>query len=622
MIACAKKIFPRIFPKLLNLISSPKNGGYFEFQDCSFKVQKSKQGTGRVISWLKLGITAAYTVELSFCGNGNNKESRILKNAFKNDKSGMCMDVIGNADYYPPLVSTTSRDYSSNDDLKSMVNDGGDEAEDDKEVENENNNALPASANKSNELLDLIESYKTAVHYTQRDYKTMGRDLCLGLLHFTNIRSMAQLEAYRLSLDTQQKPTQTNSNLRDGHKFLETLNKKTVEMLNDYDENTPLLTPTIYTADAIKCVLNASAKKHNLTVESITDLGTSFNHGSDNRSPNFLRTQEPAYGYRVHTEIILRKMLHLEDEDLVVDGIEEEEIVMDDADNDAGSDSDPSVDNVPVDTVLKKGKLGSRAMNLMSPDRATSRKKYRRSSSLTKSKSTTVIKPPVEKEAPPTQTRRRLPPRASITYDRRRRDQKLDQHISVLSSGSSQRYLPSLHTEDYDNTAPSKLKIQSIVFPPDEALVSLSSRVNNVKRDERHRGIQNELDDKTKRDARYTTQRESQTFQREDSASSKNVMIHTNDKEVSFTLQAFSDRYRMRGAQVHRSAGLSSLEAPRQVHSGSNVNFRPGHHFDGASGNIDVGTCRSISALSENIRNELDSLALGMRASGGGKHNR
>merc|ERR1711988_2019733 len=148
------------------------------------------------------------------------------------------------------------------------------------------------------------------------------------------------------------------------------------------------------------------------------------------------------------------------------DGIEEEEIVMDDADNDAGSDSDPSVDNVPVDTVLKKGKLGSRAMNLMSPDRATSRKKYRRSSSLTKSKSTTVIKPPVEKEAPPTQTRRRLPPRASITYDRRRRDQKLEQHISVLSSGSSQRYLPSLHTEDYDNTAPSKLKIQSIVFPP------------------------------------------------------------------------------------------------------------------------------------------------------------
>lgn len=84
----ARRIFSRIFPKVLSMVSNCHTGGYFSFKDCSFKVQKSKAGTGRVISWKTFGIQAAYTVELSFCGNGNNDEAHILRTAI--DKRDSC----------------------------------------------------------------------------------------------------------------------------------------------------------------------------------------------------------------------------------------------------------------------------------------------------------------------------------------------------------------------------------------------------------------------------------------------------------------------------------------------------------------------------------------------------
>jgi len=53
----------RLFPALLSRASDQVN-----FEDCCFKVQKSKESTGRVVAWRELGITNAYTVEASFCG--------------------------------------------------------------------------------------------------------------------------------------------------------------------------------------------------------------------------------------------------------------------------------------------------------------------------------------------------------------------------------------------------------------------------------------------------------------------------------------------------------------------------------------------------------------------------
>ncbi len=58
---------------------APSNGtpaaralGSFRMQDCGFKVQASKRGTGRVVCYLDIGIPNSYTLEASFCGAGDN----------------------------------------------------------------------------------------------------------------------------------------------------------------------------------------------------------------------------------------------------------------------------------------------------------------------------------------------------------------------------------------------------------------------------------------------------------------------------------------------------------------------------------------------------------------------
>lgn len=49
----------------------------FSFSACKFKVQKSKEGTGRVVMW-KMGIRNSFTMEATFCGStlGKTKGSR------------------------------------------------------------------------------------------------------------------------------------------------------------------------------------------------------------------------------------------------------------------------------------------------------------------------------------------------------------------------------------------------------------------------------------------------------------------------------------------------------------------------------------------------------------------
>ncbi|XP_025909318.1 cytosolic carboxypeptidase 3 isoform X2 [Nothoprocta perdicaria] len=62
--AKAPTLHPRVFPLLLSKICPDK----FSFPDCRFKVQKSKEGTGRVVMW-KMGISNSYTLEASICGS-------------------------------------------------------------------------------------------------------------------------------------------------------------------------------------------------------------------------------------------------------------------------------------------------------------------------------------------------------------------------------------------------------------------------------------------------------------------------------------------------------------------------------------------------------------------------
>ncbi|XP_030334483.1 cytosolic carboxypeptidase 3 isoform X2 [Strigops habroptila] len=62
--AKAPYVHPRVFPLLLSKSCPDK----FSFPDCSFRVRKSKEGTGRVVMW-KMGINNSYTLEASICGS-------------------------------------------------------------------------------------------------------------------------------------------------------------------------------------------------------------------------------------------------------------------------------------------------------------------------------------------------------------------------------------------------------------------------------------------------------------------------------------------------------------------------------------------------------------------------
>ncbi|XP_041443827.1 cytosolic carboxypeptidase 2 isoform X2 [Xenopus laevis] len=57
-------LYERIFPLMLSKNDPEK----FSFSSCKFKVQKSKEGTGRVVMW-KMGIQNSYTLEATYCGS-------------------------------------------------------------------------------------------------------------------------------------------------------------------------------------------------------------------------------------------------------------------------------------------------------------------------------------------------------------------------------------------------------------------------------------------------------------------------------------------------------------------------------------------------------------------------
>lgn len=54
----------RVFPYLLE-----KAADVFNYADCAFSVQKSKESTARVVGWRELQILNCFTLECSFCGS-------------------------------------------------------------------------------------------------------------------------------------------------------------------------------------------------------------------------------------------------------------------------------------------------------------------------------------------------------------------------------------------------------------------------------------------------------------------------------------------------------------------------------------------------------------------------
>ncbi|CAH1400632.1 unnamed protein product [Nezara viridula] len=59
-----RRLQEQVFPLMLHKNSSDK----FSFENCKFRIQKNKEGTGRVVMWM-LGIENSYTLEASFAGS-------------------------------------------------------------------------------------------------------------------------------------------------------------------------------------------------------------------------------------------------------------------------------------------------------------------------------------------------------------------------------------------------------------------------------------------------------------------------------------------------------------------------------------------------------------------------
>ncbi|OXA61045.1 cytosolic carboxypeptidase 2-like isoform X2 [Folsomia candida] len=59
-----KKLIEQVFPLMMHKNSADK----FSFQNCKFRVQKNKEGTGRVFAWT-LGVTNSFTLEISLGGS-------------------------------------------------------------------------------------------------------------------------------------------------------------------------------------------------------------------------------------------------------------------------------------------------------------------------------------------------------------------------------------------------------------------------------------------------------------------------------------------------------------------------------------------------------------------------
>lgn len=58
--------------KMVPILMAKKNKD-FSYKDCNFKIEKDKEGTGRVVMYKEFGIINSYTIETSFFGRDNNE---------------------------------------------------------------------------------------------------------------------------------------------------------------------------------------------------------------------------------------------------------------------------------------------------------------------------------------------------------------------------------------------------------------------------------------------------------------------------------------------------------------------------------------------------------------------
>ena len=81
-----RRLRERIFPRMLW-----KNAETFSFSDCSFKVQRCKETTGRVVVWRECDIPNSYTLEASFAGANFGVKSGLHMNTADFEAMGVAL---------------------------------------------------------------------------------------------------------------------------------------------------------------------------------------------------------------------------------------------------------------------------------------------------------------------------------------------------------------------------------------------------------------------------------------------------------------------------------------------------------------------------------------------------
>ena len=77
----------------------------FSFENCKFRIQRSKGGTGRVVVWM-MGVANSYTMEASFGGStlGSRTSTHFSAQDFENMGRAFCETLLDFCDQDPSKV--------------------------------------------------------------------------------------------------------------------------------------------------------------------------------------------------------------------------------------------------------------------------------------------------------------------------------------------------------------------------------------------------------------------------------------------------------------------------------------------------------------------------------------
>ena len=82
----------------------------FSFENCKFRIERSKEGTGRVVVWL-MGVANAFTMEASFGGSdlpGGRQRTLFSQHDYQSMARNFCETLIDYCDLEPSKVFSSS----------------------------------------------------------------------------------------------------------------------------------------------------------------------------------------------------------------------------------------------------------------------------------------------------------------------------------------------------------------------------------------------------------------------------------------------------------------------------------------------------------------------------------